>query len=76
MKGVVEWPPVSARQGRSTTADVPMPGIPPPRRLSVHREVCGSGPARRAFEFLAEAIPRELPAAWAGHARRPIKSMP
>ena len=40
---------------------LPMLKIPPlPCWLAVHREIRGSGVVRRVFDFLAEAIPREL----------------
>jgi hypothetical protein len=40
---------------------LPMLRIPPlPCWLAVHREIRGSAVVRRVFEFLAEAIPREL----------------
>ncbi|MCB1983071.1 MAG: LysR family transcriptional regulator [Rhodoferax sp.] len=42
---------------------LPMLKIPPlPCWLAVHREIRGSALVRRAFDFLAEAIPRELAA--------------
>ena len=42
---------------------LPMLKIPPmPCWLAVHREIRGSGLVRRVFDFLAEAIPRELDA--------------
>ena len=42
---------------------LPMLKIPPlPCWLAVHREIRGSALVRHAFDFLAEAIPRELAA--------------
>lgn len=44
--------------------------IPPlPCWLAVHREIRGNPLVRRAFDLLAEAIPRELAAAAGGHRR-------
>jgi len=40
---------------------LPMLQIPPlPCWLAVHREIRGSKVVRRVYDFLAEAIPREL----------------
>lgn len=40
---------------------LPMLQLPPmPCWLAVHREIRGSKVVRRAYDFLAEAIPREL----------------
>jgi DNA-binding transcriptional LysR family regulator len=49
------------RHWRGVVPLLPMLKIPPlPCWLAVHREIRGSGVVRRVFEFLAEAIPREL----------------
>jgi DNA-binding transcriptional LysR family regulator len=49
------------RHWRGVVPLLPMLRIPPlPCWLAVHREIRGSGVVRRVFDFLAEAIPREL----------------
>ena len=49
---------------------LPMLKIPPlPCWLAVHREIHGSALVRHVFDFLAEAIPRELAALQATHAK-------
>jgi DNA-binding transcriptional LysR family regulator len=49
------------RHWRGVVPLLPMLKIPPlPCWLAVHREIRGSAVVRRVFEFLAEAIPREL----------------
>jgi len=49
------------RHWRGVVPLLPMLKIAPlPCWLAVHREIRGSGVVRRVFEFLAEAIPREL----------------
>jgi DNA-binding transcriptional LysR family regulator len=49
------------RHWRGVVPLLPMLKIPPlPCWLAVHREIRGSGVVRRVFDFLAEAIPREL----------------
>jgi len=51
------------RHWRGVVPLLPMLKIPPlPCWLAVHREIRGSGVVRRVFDFLAEAIPRELAA--------------
>ncbi|MBK7617419.1 MAG: LysR family transcriptional regulator [Burkholderiales bacterium] len=53
------WPGVRAL--------LPQLQIPPmPCWLAVHREIRTSGPVRRVFDFLAEALPKELDAAGTG----------
>lgn len=47
------WPGV-----RPVLPDLPIP--PMPCWLAVHREIRTSGPVRRVFDFLAEALPQEL----------------
>ena len=52
------------RQWRGVLPILPGLPIPPlPCWLAVHREIRGSGLVRRVYDFLAEAIPRELQAA-------------
>ncbi|HVO08333.1 MAG TPA: LysR substrate-binding domain-containing protein [Burkholderiaceae bacterium] len=52
------------RHWRGVVPLLPMLKIPPlPCWLAVHREIRGSAVVRRVFEFLAEAIPRELQSA-------------
>lgn len=49
------------RHWRGVVPLLPMLKVPPlPCWLAVHREIRGSGVVRRVFDFLAEAIPREL----------------
>ena len=49
------------RHWRGVVPLLPMLKIPPlPCWLAVHREIRGSAVVRRVFDFLAEAIPREL----------------
>ncbi|HEU5297104.1 MAG TPA: LysR family transcriptional regulator [Burkholderiaceae bacterium] len=49
------------RRVRGVVPLLPMLKIPPlPCWLAVHREIRGSGVVRRVYDFLAEAIPREL----------------
>ena len=49
------------RHWRGVVPVLPGLAIPPlPCWLAVHREIRGSRVVRRVFEFLAEAIPREL----------------
>ena len=51
------------RHWRGVERILPGLAIPPlPCWLAVHREIRGSGVVRRVFDFLAEAIPRELQA--------------
>ena len=52
------------RHWRGVEHILPGLAIPPlPCWLAVHREIRGSGLVRRVYDFLAEAIPRELQAA-------------
>ncbi len=52
------------RHWRGVVPLLPMLQIPPlPCWLAVHREIRGSALVRRVYDFLAEAIPRELAAA-------------
>jgi hypothetical protein len=49
-----------------------LPGLPIPPLpcwLAVHREIRGNRLVRRVYDFLAEAIPRELAAAEAAPSR-------
>jgi DNA-binding transcriptional LysR family regulator len=49
------------RHWRGVEHILPGLAIPPlPCWLAVHREIRGSGLVRRVYDFLAEAIPREL----------------